>query len=95
MAMSSLGTAYENLGRFEDALFLMKEAYDLRKECFGLNHFLTVRALLSLCRIYVNEGDYVNAITNLNLFIEKATKLYNANDPNVKEASELLEICKK
>jgi len=69
--------------------------YDLEVEKYGPSHCRTVSTLCVLCYVYFSKGDYANAITNLNLYIEVAKKLYGANHSDVIDASKMLEACKK
>ena len=90
--MEFLGDVYVKLGRFEDALIVCQEVYDLTKQKLGPNHNGTLKVLHNLCSVYFLKRDYVNTITHLKIYIESAKKLYGANDIRVINASSFLVI---
>ena len=80
--MSNLASAYDNQGKYRDAMVLYKQCLDKQKAVLGENHPDTLDTMFNLAGAYSDQEKYSDAEIILKQCLDKQKVVLGENHPD-------------
>ena len=80
-AMLNVGAALSGLGRFEEALLVENEVYEILASTYGRRHLSTLRVMNNRAMTLMNLGQYDDATSQLREVVSLGQQTYGLNHP--------------